>query len=108
ELAVPLVVDARPDEVGGHEIGRELHPLELARDRLSYGLHRERLREARHALDEEVPAREERDDDPLQEFVLSDDHLLDLEQEALHLTARSSCHRHRSCLPTSFSSWIRG
>ena len=37
-----------------------------------------------HALDEEVAAREERDDEPLQEVVLADDDLLDLVEQALH------------------------
>ena len=56
ELASRLVVDARADEVGRHEVRRELHPLELAADRLRQRLDREGLRQAGHALDEDVPA----------------------------------------------------
>ena len=37
-----------------------------------------------HALDEEVPARQEGDDHPLQEVVLADDDLLDLVEHPLH------------------------
>ena len=37
-----------------------------------------------HALDEDVAAGEERDDQPLQQVVLADDDLLDLVQQALH------------------------
>jgi len=40
EITGALVIDARTDEVGGHEIRRELDPLEVAGDRLSDGLDR--------------------------------------------------------------------
>ena len=85
ELAVLLVVDPRADEVGGHEIGRELDPLEVAVDRPGDGLDREGLREPGHALDEEVAAREQAHDDPLEHVVLADDDPLHLIEEAAHL-----------------------
>ena len=85
EVAGPLVVDAGADEVRGHEIGRELDPLEVAADRLREGLHAERLREPGNALDEQVAAREKRDEDPLEEMVLADDDLLDLEEKPGHV-----------------------
>ena len=84
ELAGLLVEDPRPDEVRRHEVGRELDPVELAADRLGERLDRHRLREARHALDEEVAPGEERDDHPLEQVVLPDDDLLDLVQQLLH------------------------
>ena len=37
-----------------------------------------------HALDEDVPARQQRDDQPLEQVVLADDDLLDLVEHALH------------------------
>ena len=43
-----------------------------------------RLGQPGHALDEDVAAREERDDQPLEQVVLTDDDLLDLVQQALH------------------------
>ena len=84
ELAGLLVVDARADEVGRDEVGRELDALELAADRVGDGLDRHRLGEARHALDEDVAADQQRDDEPLQEVVLADDDLLHLVQQPLH------------------------
>ena len=84
ELAGLLVVDPRPDEVGGHEVGRELDPLEVAADRLGQRLDRHRLGEARDALHEEVAAGEQGDDHPLEQVVLADDDLLDLVQQPLH------------------------
>jgi hypothetical protein len=84
EVTGLLVVDARPDEVRRHEVGRELDALELATDGLGQGPDRHRLGEARDALDEDVAPREERDDQPLEQVILTDDDLLDLVQEPLH------------------------
>ena len=70
-----------PDDVRGDEVGRELDALELPADRLRERLHRHRLGEPGHALDEEMPSREEGDHHPLQQRVLADDHALDLEQD---------------------------
>ena len=84
ELARLLVVDPRADEVGRDEVRRELDALELAADRVGHGLDRHRLGEARHALDEDVAADEQRDDEPLEEVVLADDDLLHLVEQALH------------------------
>ena len=67
ELARLLVVDARADQVGGHQVGRELDALELAADRLGQGLDRHRLGQARHAFDQDMPARQQRDDQALQQ-----------------------------------------
>src|SRR5207248_10325522 len=89
EITGALVVDPRADEVGGHEVGGELDALELTADRLRDGLHGERLREAGHAFHEEMPAREKRDEDALEQMVLADDDLLDLEEEP----ARVGRHR---------------
>ena len=84
EFAGLLVVDARADQVGRDEVGRELDALELAADRLGQGLDRHGLGQAGHALDEDVAAREQRDDQPLQQVVLADDDLLDLVEQPLH------------------------
>ena len=80
ELAELLVEDPRPDDVRGNEVGRELDALELPADGLRERLHRHRLGEPGHALDEKMPSREEGDHHPLQQRVLADDHALDLEQ----------------------------
>ncbi len=84
ELARLLVVDPRADQVGRHEIGRELDPLELAADRLGERLDRHRLGQARDAFDEDVAAGEQGDDQALEQVVLADDDLLHLVQQPLH------------------------
>ena len=65
ELSGP--VDARADEVGRHEIRRELHALERAAEDGGDRPDRQRLREPGNSLDQEVPAGEERDERPLEE-----------------------------------------
>ena len=80
---VALVVDAGADEVGRHQVGGELDPLELAADRLRERLDRHRLGQPGHALDEQVPAGEQRDEHPLQQHVLADDRPLDLVERLL-------------------------
>src|SRR5206468_8710450 len=101
ELAVLLVVDPRADEVGWHEVRRELDPLELATDRLGDRLHGERLRETGNALDEKMATREQSDDDALEQVVLPDDDLLDLEEQALHLAAGTHARGHGASFLTS-------
>src|SRR6266550_5200058 len=81
EITGPLVVDARSDEVRGDKIGRELDALELAGNRLRDGLDRECLRKPGHALDEKMAARQEADQETLEQMILPDDDLLDLEQQ---------------------------
>ena len=99
ELTLALVVDARADDVGRHQVGRELDPLELAADRLGEGLDRHRLGQARHPLDEQVPAGEQRDEHPLQQQVLPDDRLLDLVEGLLQRVRRAAAGPCRS--------WVR-
>ena len=84
ELAGLLVVDAGADEVGGDEVRCELDALELAADRLGERFDGHRLGKARHAFHEDVAPRQQGDDQPLQEVILADDHLLDLVEHALH------------------------
>ena len=83
ELAELLVVDPRADDVGGHEVGRELDALELDAERVREGLHRQRLGQPGHALDEQVAAGHEGDDHPLEQHVLADDDPLDLVEHLL-------------------------
>ena len=53
-----------------------------SRSRISAsGLDQQRLGQARHARDEAVPAGEERYEDLLHHFVLTDDHLAELGQD---------------------------
>ncbi len=108
ELAGLLVVDPRPDEVGGNEVGRELDPLELATDRLGQCLDGHRLGQARDALDQDVPAREQRDDQALQEVVLADDDLLDLVEQPLHRRCAFLAGWHDPLASSSLVRWQAG
>ena len=76
-------VDARADEVRGHEVRRELDAPEGAAHRRGERLDRQGLGEARHALEQHVPAREQGDQHSLEHRVLPDDHPLHLEEGAL-------------------------
>ncbi len=81
-------VDARADEVGRHQVGRELDALEGAAEHARGRADRERLRKTGHALDQEVAAREQAHEHALEHDVLPGDHALHLEQGCLdHLTA---------------------
>jgi hypothetical protein len=76
-----LFQHARTRDVGRHEVRRELDALELQVEYLRQRADNERLREARHADQKTMPAREDRRKDLLDHRVLSDDDLL---QFALH------------------------
>ena len=84
ELAGLLVVDARADEVGGNQVGRELDAAESAADGLRQRLDGQRLGEPGHAFDQQVALRQRRHQHALEEVVLADDHLLHLIEDALH------------------------
>ena len=84
-----------PDEVGGDEVGRELHARERAAEHAGGRLDREGLREAGHAFDEEMPLREKADEHPLEHRILTGDHSPDLEQSLLELLLRLGGRRSR-------------
>ena len=86
------VVDAGAEDVGGQQVRRELHALELRRDRLRQRRRRQRLGHARHAFEQQVAAAgsarafdtangiaaKRRRQHPPDQRVLSDDDLADL------------------------------
>ena len=76
-------VDPRPDEVGGHEVRRELDAVERAAEHVGGRLHRERLGKSRDALDQEMATGQEADEHALQHLVLTRDDPPDLEQRLL-------------------------
>ena len=99
ERAARRPVDARADEVGRDEVRRELDALEAAAEHLRGRLDRQRLRQAGHALDQEVAAGEQADEHALEHRVLPGDHALDLEEGLLEqlpllLNGASSRSRH--------------
>ncbi len=81
-------VDARADEVGGHEVGRELDAPEAAAEHGGERLDGERLGQPGHALEQHVAAGEQRDEQALEHRVLADDHALELVERLLEARAR--------------------
>ena len=83
ERRVVGAVDARADEVGRDEVGRELDAVERPAEHVGGRLHRQRLGEPRHALDQQMAARQQADQHALQHLILTGDHPPDLEQRLL-------------------------
>ena len=78
------VEDDLADDVGRHEVGRELHAGELEVERPGERLHEQRLGHAGHALEQHVAAHEQRGDEAGQRAVLADDDLADLLADGEH------------------------
>ena len=76
-----LLDDLGAGDVPGHEVGRELHPVEAQLQRLGHGLDHQRLGEARHADEQGVAAGEDGGEDAVDDRVLTDDALGDLGPE---------------------------
>ncbi len=58
---VALFEDERAGDVAGHQVGRELHPAELEVQQLAERADEHRLADARHPLQQHVPARQDPD-----------------------------------------------
>ena len=78
ELGGAGVVHQRAGDVAGHQVGGELHPLELQLQRRGQRAHQQRLRDARHAFEQHVAAAQQRDHQSADHGVLTDDGLGDL------------------------------
>ena len=79
----PRSVDPRADDVGRHEVRRELQPGERPVDGAGQRLDGERLGHAGHALEQAVALREQAHHQPLDQPLLADDDALDLEHRPL-------------------------
>ena len=75
--------DVRAGDVRGHQVRRELDALELEAQRLRDGADHQRLRRAGQAGDQAMAADEQRDQNLIQHFLLSDDHLADLGEDVV-------------------------
>ena len=60
------------DDIAGHEIGRELHAIETQIENLRKRAHHQRLRQSRHADHQAVTAAEERHENLVDDFFLTD------------------------------------
>ena len=75
--------DVGAGDVRRHEIGGELDALELEIEHLGDGAHEHRLREAGHADEQHMAARDDRGEHVLHDLLLPDDGLADLLEDAL-------------------------
>ena len=90
-------IDVRADDVGGHQVGRELDAVEAAAEHVGQRADQQRLAQAGHAFEQDVAAGEQRGEQPLDDRVLADDHPLQLIERAFEPGAR---------IPRSLA-WIR-
>src|SRR5512133_2899810 len=70
---VVFLEQLRSRDVARHQIGRELHAREAEVERLGDGLDEQRLREARNANEQDMPARQQRRDEVVDDLVLAND-----------------------------------
>ena len=87
--AVVLLEQLGAGDVARHQVGGELHARELEVERLGDGLHEQRLREAGHADEQRVAAREDRGDEIVHDVALADDAPGDLRVERGARAARA-------------------
>jgi hypothetical protein len=76
--AILLDQDVGADDVGRHQVRRELDAVELAVDDVGDRAHEHRLAQARHTLEQGVAVGDEADERLSNEVVLADDDALDL------------------------------
>ena len=79
------IIDQRADQVGRQQVRRELNAVELAMDRRRQRLDGRGLGQAGHALEQDVPAGEQRDQQPRQHHVLPDQDLANLRFDPFEL-----------------------
>ena len=65
-------------DVGGHQVGRELHAAELHVQRAGQRAGHQRLAQAGHAVQQHVPAAKQADQERIDDVVLPDDDLAHL------------------------------
>ena len=83
ELEEPLAVGRLHDhvgaeDVGGHQVGRELDAVEVEVERLGQGADQQGLAQARHAFQQAMPADEQAGQDAVDDVVVADDDPADL------------------------------
>ena len=78
-----FVDDVRADDVGRHQVGRELDALEVQVQRLGERADQQRLAQPGHAFEQRVAAGEQAGQHAVDDLVVADDHLADLRLQAL-------------------------
>ena len=83
ELEKPLAVGrfhhhVRAQNVGRHQVGRELNARKMQIERLGQRAHQQRFAQARHAFQQTVAADEQASEHAVHDIVVADDHSADL------------------------------
>jgi hypothetical protein len=73
-----LVDDGRTDDVGRHQVGRELDARKRERERLGHRLHEHRLAEPRHAFEQRVRSGEHARERAVDDLAVAHDDFADL------------------------------
>ncbi len=84
ELLGLLIVDHRADQIGRQQVGCELDARERGVDDLRQCLDRQRLCEAGNALEQDVAAGQQTDEEPLHHYVLAHQSAGDFLHDPLH------------------------
>ena len=82
ELPFLRIIDHGAQQVRRQKVRRELDAGELRVQRARHGFYGERLGEAGHAFQQDVPLAEEAEDQPVHQRLLADDHLAYLRSES--------------------------
>ena len=75
--------NVRAQDVAGHQVGRELHPIELEMQRLPQRLDQRRLAHAGQALQQDVPAAQNADQHHAVELLAAEQRLVQLPEHPL-------------------------
>ena len=81
KLAVPRSIlddHVRAQDVGRHQVGRELDAREVEVERLGQRAHQQRLAQAGHAFQQAMPADEQAGEHAVHDVVVPDDHAAQL------------------------------
>ena len=70
--------DVGADDVGRHQVGRELNAVEVKVERIGQRADEQRLAQAGHAFEQGMAADEQAGQDAVDDLVVADDHLADL------------------------------
>ena len=79
ELAAPIRFgqDLRTDDIGGHQVGGELDPLEAQPEHLAGGFDHQRLAQPGNAFDQNMASGEQRGEKFSHHLTMADDYLPD-------------------------------
>ena len=83
EETAALVVDGDAGDVAREDVGRELHPVARACDRLGHGAGERGLARAGHVVEQQVPLAQERGECKANHPVLAEQHLFDRPDESV-------------------------